>query len=76
MLLSFVGCAGTLHVMASTGLEEVMKAAFGGVNRMLLGKNFSQNTRALRMVVEERLHGIVQHVISYDELIAGQLKIG
>ena len=68
MLMSFVGCVGTL--MASTGLEEVMKTAFGGVNRMLLGKNFLHNTRAIRMVAEELRHGIVQHFISYDKLIA------
>ena len=38
MLMSFVGCIGVL--MANTGLEEVLKAAFGGVARMLTGKTF------------------------------------
>ena len=33
MLMSFVGCIGVL--MANTGREEVLKAAFGGVARTL-----------------------------------------
>ena len=37
MLMSFVGCIGTL--MANTGLSEMLKSAFGGVEKMLLGKN-------------------------------------
>ena len=36
--MSFVGCIGVL--MANTGLEEVLKAAFGGVACMLTGENF------------------------------------
>ena len=36
--------------MAGSGLEELMKSAFGGVMKMLTGKNFSPNTRALRIV--------------------------
>ena len=50
MLMSFVGCIGVL--MANTGLEEVLKAAFGGAACMLTGKNFPQNVRALRMLCE------------------------
>ena len=46
-----VGAVGVL--MAGSGLEELMKAAFGGVMKMLIGKNFPQNTRALRIVVEQ-----------------------
>jgi hypothetical protein len=40
LLMSFVGCVGVL--MANSGLEEVLKAAFGGVARMLTGKNNPQ----------------------------------
>ena len=36
--MSFVGCVRKL--MADSGLEEVMKAAFGGVAHMLVGKKF------------------------------------
>ena len=35
--------------MAGSRLEEVMKAAFGGLMKMLTGKNFPENTRALRI---------------------------
>ena len=39
--------------MAGSGLEQVMKAAFGGVMKMLTGKNFTQNNRAIRIVDSE-----------------------
>jgi hypothetical protein len=68
MLMSFVGCVGML--MANSGLEEVMKAAFGGVTRMFTGKKFPQNTRAIRMVTEEVWHGTVEHVDSNMDLMA------
>ena len=48
LLMSFVRSIGTL--MSETGLEDVMKSAFGGVSRMLSEKHLPQNTRALRMV--------------------------
>ena len=47
-LMSYVGAVGVLT--AGSGLEEVMKAAFGDVTKMLTGKNFPQNTRAHRIV--------------------------
>lgn len=49
-LMSFVGAVGTL--MANTGLEAIMNVTFGGVAKMLTGKKYPQNVRALRMVVE------------------------
>ena len=67
LLMSFVGCVGTL--MTSSGLEEVLKSAFGGVPSMLTRKNFPQNTRALRMNTEEILHGTLESVESYDDLM-------
>jgi len=66
-IMSFVGCVGTL--MAESGLEEVLKAAFGGVPRMLTGKNFPQNVRALRLVTEEVLRGIIESVDSHTDLM-------
>lgn len=66
-LMSFVGAIGNL--MAGSGLEEIMRAAFGGVPKMLTGKNFPQNTRALRIVVEEILHDILSQVNTFDELM-------
>ena len=56
-IMNFIGCVGTL--MADTGMSDVMECAFGGVPRMLTGKRFSQNFRALRMVVEELLRSMV-----------------
>jgi hypothetical protein len=71
MLMSFVGSVGSL--MANSGLEDVMKAAFGGVPRMLTGKNFPQNTRALRMVAEEVLRGVLTSSICSDEDLLSHL---
>ena len=56
-LMSFVGAVGTL--MADTGLQPIMEVAFGGVAKMLAGKKFPQNVRALRMVVQELLRDIL-----------------
>lgn len=46
--------------MANTGLEDVMKAAFCGIGKMVSGKNFAQNLGALRMVTEEVLSNIIE----------------
>ena len=67
LLMSFVGSVGTL--MAGSGLEEVLKSAFGGVSRMLTGKTFPQNIRALRMVVEEILHSTLDNADNYNDLM-------
>ncbi|KAK2144992.1 hypothetical protein LSH36_713g01032 [Paralvinella palmiformis] len=58
LLLGFVGSIGTL--MANTGLEEIMKSVFGGVAKVLTGKKFPENCRALRMVTQELLRDILQ----------------
>ena len=56
--------------MAGSGLEELMKAAYGGVMKMLTGKNFPpKNTRALRIVVKQVLHQILCEVNTVDELM-------
>ena len=57
-LMSFVECIGTL--MANTGLSDLLKSAFGGVEKMLSGKNFLQVPIALRICVEEILRSIMQ----------------
>ena len=56
LLMSYCGCVGTL--MADSGLEEILSAAFSGVGKMLSGKKFPQNIRALRLLVEELLRPI------------------
>ena len=67
LLMSFVGCVGTL--MANSGLEELLGSAFAGVPKMLAGKNFPMNVRALRMVVEELLREKISTFTSYDEMV-------
>ena len=49
-MMSYVSAVRVL--MAGSGLEELMKPAFGGVMKMLTGKNFPQNTRVPRIVLE------------------------
>ena len=55
--------------MGNSGLEELMKSAFAGVSKMLTGKIFPMNVRALRMVVEEVLRRRIVTSMSYDEVI-------
>lgn len=70
LLMSYCGCIGTL--MADTGLEDIMGAAFSGVGKMLSGKKFPQNIRALRLVAEELLRPIFMahpnNLTNMDEL--------
>jgi len=58
-LMSFIGTVGTL--MAETGLSDVLGAVFGGVPKLLSGKKFPQNVRALRLVTEELLRSLFEH---------------
>ena len=67
MLMNFVGTVGVL--MANSGLKEVLCCAFGGVNKMLSGKKFPQNVRALRMVVEVLLQEALKTSSSEDNLM-------
>ena len=48
----------------------MLKAAFGGVTRMLTGKNFPQNTIALRIAVEELLQPIISRAESQEDLMS------
>ena len=57
VLMSFVGAVGTL--MQGLGLSEVLELTFAGVAKMLSGKKFPQKVRAMRLVVEELLRGIM-----------------
>ena len=67
-VMNFIGCVGTL--MDATGLADILECAFGGVSHMLAGKRFPQNFRALRIVVEELLRGILQETDNPDDLMA------
>ena len=50
-LMSYIDSIGTL--MGDIGIAEVLSVAFGGVLKMLAGRKFPENVRALRMLVEE-----------------------
>ena len=56
MMMSFVGAVGAL--MRGSGLEDILKSTFAGVPKLLSGKKFPQNVRALRIVTEELLRPI------------------
>ncbi|KAK5897507.1 hypothetical protein CesoFtcFv8_010564 [Champsocephalus esox] len=58
LLMSYVGCIGSL--MADSGIVEVLSSSFGGVLKMLIGKKFPENVRALRMLVEELLKPVFE----------------
>ena len=49
MLMSFVGCIGTL--IESTGLEDLLNLIFNGVTHMLNGKAWPKANRGLRIIV-------------------------
>lgn len=57
LLMSYVGSIGTL--MAESGIVEVLSVPFGGVLKMLTGKKYPQNVRALRMLTEEVLRPLI-----------------
>ena len=67
-LVSFIGAVGTL--MSNSGLEEVMNSAFAGVPKMLSGKKSPQNVRALRLVTEELVRGIIADTESHAHLMS------
>ena len=71
-LMNLAGAVGNL--LADSGLEDIMKSAFGGVSHMLSGKKFPQNIRALRMVAEEMLRSFLEqdeeNIQTLGELIA------
>ena len=56
-LTNIIGCIGGL--VADSGCAEVLGAAFAGVQKMLSGKKYPQNFRALVMLTEELLRPII-----------------
>ena len=67
LLMNFISCIGNL--MESSGLSKVLESTFGSVKKMLSGKLFPQNLRALRFIFEEILRPFIPSVDTYDELI-------
>ena len=68
LLMSYVGCMG--YLMAGSGIVEVLSEAFGGVLKMLAGKTYPDNVRALRMLVEELIRPFfqIQNMLRMDDL--------
>ena len=58
-LMDFIACVGKL--MADSGLKTILSGTFGSVDRMLEGKKFPQNVRALRLLTEELLRPIIEN---------------
>ncbi len=72
-LMSFIGCIGTL--MDATGLENVLGAAFKGVQNMLCGKAWPKALRGLRMVVTALLQPMVLSGKVTMEAISEELEV-
>ena len=68
-LTSFAGAVGTL--MQGSGLSEVLESTFAGVTKMLSGKKFPQNIRAMRLVLEEMLRSTMSDgsISTMEELL-------
>lgn len=49
--MSHIGSISVL--ITGTGVNEILDKAFGGIPKMLTGKRYLQNLRALRMLMEE-----------------------
>jgi hypothetical protein len=59
--MSFSGSVGKLMM----DIGEILKHAFGGVDKILSGRKFIQNVRAFRMLTEELLRKHMGDVPSY-----------
>lgn len=64
--MSFVGAVGSL--MKGSGLNRLLESAFVGAEKMLIGKKFQMNVRALRMTALELLRGFVEQYDSNADL--------
>ena len=66
LLMSYVGCVGSL--MAGSGIVEVLNTTFAGASKMLTGKKFPNNVRALRMLVEVLLHPVFEENLNLQTM--------
>ena len=54
--------------MAESGLSDILSEVFGGVPKMLSGKKFPQNVRALRNMAEDVVRGLfIDHNFENNE---------
>ena len=68
--MDFVGCIG--YLVAENGTKAILFTTFGSVDKVLSGKKYPQNVRALRLLTEEILRPVfdhnVDHLHSMDDL--------
>ena len=65
-LMSFIGCVAVL--MENSGLVPWLQSAFASVPKMMTGKMFPMNMRALRFAVMELLKGFIDDVYFFEDL--------
>ena len=53
--------------MENSGLAPWLKSAFASVQKMLIGKKFPMNMRALRLTVMELLRGYFDDIDCFDD---------
>ena len=69
--MSFAGAIGKLMqntYLLNSGLDKLMKPSFAGVEKMLVGKKFPMNIRALRIAAIELLRMFINEDTTYDDL--------
>ena len=64
-VMSFVGCIGVL--MKNSGLLSWLKSAFGGAEKIITGKKFPINVRALHFAMFEVLQDYVGETKSFQD---------
>ena len=67
MVMNFIHA--TAVIMAGSGMNEILAGTFGSVEKMLSGKKYPKNVRAIIMLVEEILQCILEGVDSFSRLI-------
>ena len=69
IFLSYIGSVGVL--VAETGMKEILVKAFGGVPKMLTGKKYPWNFRALRVLIEEVLRPLLKDgkITSHSQIL-------
>ena len=65
-LMRFVGSVCVL--MENGGFQKLMKSAFAVMEKMLTGKEFLMNVRALRFLVVQMLCGFVDDMVCGEDL--------
>ena len=70
MLMNFIHAIAI--IMAGSSMKDILAGTFGSIDKMMSGKKYPQHSRALSMLVEYVLRGVVQKrqgVTSFVRLI-------